>query len=256
VDLIAAEDTRKVKVLLERYRVRRVPVVSYHRHNEEQRVGYILEYLRRGRDVALLSEAGTPGISDPGERAVRAAIREGIPVEALPGPTAFVPALVVSGLSTRRFAFEGFLPRQAGARRKYLESLADEERTLVFYEAPHRLQETLADLLAVLGDRQAAVARELTKLHEEVLRGSVSELLDHFTVNPPRGEVVVVIEGCRPPEDVDWEQVLREVKRQREAGVPFSEAVRRVAAEAGVPRRELYRLALKAEAAPDSEPLR
>ncbi|MGB9886945.1 MAG: 16S rRNA (cytidine(1402)-2'-O)-methyltransferase [Moorellales bacterium] len=253
VHLIAAEDTRKVRILLERYRVR-VPVISYHQHNEARRTEYLLSCLREGRDVALVSEAGTPGISDPGGRVLEAAIGEGLPVVVLPGPTALIPALLLSGLPARRFAFEGFLPRQPGKRRKYLESLAREERTLVLYEAPHRLEETLADLLAVLGNRRAAVARELSKVHEEVVRGPLAFLLEHFRLHPPRGELVVVVEGDRAREDHDWDRLVQEVAERRRAGLPLAEAVRVVAKSHGVGRRELYRLVLEQEAAPPEEP--
>lgn len=247
VDLIACEDTRKARILLARYHVR-APLLSCHQHNEAARAEEILENLHQGKNVALLSEAGTPGISDPGEKVIRRAIDAGIPVVALPGPTAFVTALVVSGLPLRRFTFEGFPPRQPAARRRYLEALATEERTMIFYEAPHRLKETLSDMCLIWGNRQAAVARELTKVHEEVIRGRLDQILEHFERHEPRGEVVIVVAGCRgEPEDIQWERLLAEVKEYHEKGCPPSRAVQKVARRHGVQKSELYRRWLDGE---------
>jgi 16S rRNA (cytidine1402-2'-O)-methyltransferase len=247
VDLIACEDTRKARILLARYHVR-TPLLSCHQHNEAARAEEILENLHQGKNVALLSEAGTPGISDPGEKVIRRAIDAGIPVVALPGPTAFVTALVVSGLPLRRFTFEGFPPRQPAARRRYLEALATEERTMIFYEAPHRLKETLGDMYRAWGSREAAVARELTKVHEEVIRGRLHQILEHFERHEPRGEVVIVVAGCRgEPEDIQWERLLAEVKEYHEKGYPPSRAVQKVARRHGVHKSELYRRWLDGE---------
>lgn len=253
VDLIAAEDTRKTRILLGRYRIR-TPMISCHRHNEAARARYLLEVLSQGKDVALLSEAGTPGISDPGEKVIGLAIRAGVPVVALPGPAAFVTALIVSGLPARRFVFEGFLPRQQAARRRRLEELATEKRTMIFYEAPHRLKETLADMHAVLGDREVAVARELTKVHEEIIRGSLGDVRERFEQQEPRGELVIVVAGRQETPGVDWEELLAEVRELEQQGWRRSMAVREVAKNHGVAKRDLYRLLIEKEAVPPREP--
>lgn len=253
VHLIAAEDTRKARVLLERYRIR-TPVLSCHQHNEAARARYLLEVLAQGKDVALLSEAGTPGISDPGEKVIGLAIRSGVQVVALPGPTAFVPALVLSGLPTRRFVFEGFLPRQGAARRRRLAELAGESRTMVFYEAPHRLKDTLADLRAILGDRQVAVARELTKIHEEVIRGCLSDVQEVFAQREPRGEVVIVVAGRMERQKPSQDELLAAVRELEQQGWPRSRAVREVARTYGVARGELYRAVIEGEAGSGREP--
>ncbi|MBC7186333.1 MAG: 16S rRNA (cytidine(1402)-2'-O)-methyltransferase, partial [Calditrichaeota bacterium] len=193
VDLIAAEDTRHTGILLQHYGIRK-PLISYHQYNRVQRTPQLIERLKEGQAVALVSDAGTPGISDPGFYLVRAAITNGISVQAVPGPTALITALVASGLATDRFAYEGFLPTKKG-RKTRLEGLRNEERTLVFYESPQRLQRTLRELLAVLGDRQAVVARELTKKFEEIIRAPLSELVSRFESKKVKGEVVLVVEG-------------------------------------------------------------
>jgi 16S rRNA (cytidine1402-2'-O)-methyltransferase len=193
-DLIAAEDTRRTRRLLERFQISR-PIVSYHDHNKEMRSPQLLDKLLSGKTVALVSDAGTPGVSDPAFFLVRMAIQRGVPVIPVPGPTALISALIVSGLPPDRFAFEGFLPAKKGRRRSRLEALTAEERTILFFESPHRLLHTLEDIAEVLGDRRAAVARELTKKFEEVRRGTVSQLLEHFQQTKPRGEVVIVLAG-------------------------------------------------------------
>lgn len=192
-DLIAAEDTRTTKVLLDRYGIRK-PLVSYFSYNEVRRVPELLAKLRAGGSVGLVTDAGTPGISDPAFRIIRAALDAGLGVVAIPGPSALLPALIGSGLPTESFVFDGFLPVKKG-RATALERLSVEPRTIVLYESPHRLQRTLNDLLRVLGDRRIAVARELTKKFEEILRGSVSTMIGHFSDHPARGEFVLVIEG-------------------------------------------------------------
>lgn len=195
VDLIAAEDTRRTGILLANLGLKR-PMVSYHDFNKEKRTPELISRLLRGEDVALVSDAGTPGISDPAYYLVVRAVEEGIEVVPVPGPTAFVAALVVSGLPTDRFTFEGFLPHRASRRRKRLEELRDEARTMIFYESPHRILETLEDILEVLGDRRASLSRELTKVHEETRRGRISELLESCRLRPPKGELVLVVEGA------------------------------------------------------------
>jgi 16S rRNA (cytidine1402-2'-O)-methyltransferase len=194
VDGILCEDTRTSSVLLRHYNISK-PLTPYHQHNEHKILELLISRLQEGKTYALLTDAGTPGISDPGFLLVRACVREAIPVECLPGATAFVPALIQSGIPGNRFAFEGFLPLKKG-RRTLLEKLAAEERTMVLYESPHRLAKTLAELAEVLGqDRPAAVCRELTKMFEETRRGTLGELADHYAAHPPKGEIVLVIGG-------------------------------------------------------------
>jgi 16S rRNA (cytidine1402-2'-O)-methyltransferase len=191
VDLIAAEDTRTTRVLLDRYEIRK-PLVSYHSYNEARRTPELISRLKGGEAVALVSDAGTPGISDPAFRIIVSALDSGVPVTAVPGASAFLPALIVSGLPSHRFAFEGFLPVKKG-RRTRLERLREEEATIVLYESPHRLLKTLRELREVLGDRDISVSRELTKKFEEVIRGGVSAVEEHFTKHPVRGEFVIVV---------------------------------------------------------------
>jgi 16S rRNA (cytidine1402-2'-O)-methyltransferase len=194
VDGILCEDTRTSSVLLRHYNISK-PLTPYHQHNEHKILELLISRLQEGKTYALLTDAGTPGISDPGFLLVRACVREAIPVECLPGATAFVPALIQSGIPGNRFAFEGFLPLKKG-RRTLLEKLAMEERTMVLYESPHRLAKTLVELAEVLGqDRPAAVCRELTKMFEETRRGTLGELADHYAAHPPKGEIVLVIGG-------------------------------------------------------------
>ncbi len=193
VDLIAAEDTRKSRVLLERYQIK-TPVTSFYSYNQVQKAPALLERLQKGESIAVITDAGTPGISDPAYYLVTRAIENGIPVTAIPGAAAFLAALVISGLPTNRFVFEGFLPVKKG-RKTRLEALADEERTIVLYESPHRLIRTLKDLYAVLGDRRVAVARELTKKFEEVIRTRLSEAIAEFENRKIRGEFVLIVEG-------------------------------------------------------------
>jgi len=243
VDLIAAEDTRKTLRLLSRYDIH-TPLESYHRHSGPGKRERLLQILET-RDVALVSEAGMPGISDPGQELIAAALERGIPVVAVPGPSAIITALVVSGLPTDRFLYLGFLPRVRADRRRLLESVRDLPFTLLMFEAPHRLLEALTDLAEVLGDRKAAVARELTKKHEEVLRGSISELRSAFEERCPRGEFTLVVgpaeKAGRPPEGLTTEQLIDLARRLRSERVSSKEAVRRLMEAAGVGRREAYR---------------
>lgn len=191
VPLIAAEDTRHTRKLLRHYRIA-TPTISYYEHNRFSRLPQILRHLEAGRDIALVTDAGTPGISDPAYRLIREAITAGCRIESIPGASAFLAGLVSSGLPTDRFRFEGFLPTSKG-RRKRLKALAEEQATIILYENPRRLVGTLQDVLDVLGDRPAAVGRELTKIHEAIIRGTVSEIISYFKQNTPRGELVVVI---------------------------------------------------------------
>lgn len=195
VDLILAEDTRTSKVLLHHYEIN-TPLQSFHMHNEHERTSGIIRLLKDGKDIALVSDAGTPGISDPGFMLSRECRREGIDVECLPGATAFVPALIDSGLPTDRFVFEGFLPPKKG-RASRLSELSVDPRTIVIYESPKRLERTLRQITEVFGaDRDAAVVREISKLHETTHKGSLMELCEYFTENPAKGEIVIVIAGC------------------------------------------------------------
>lgn len=251
VDLIAAEDTRHTRKLLAHYGVSK-PLLSYYSRNQEQRGKEILARLLQGESVALVSDAGTPGISDPGALLVREAVAQGIQVVALPGPSAVLPALVVSGLDTSRYVFEGFLP--AKHRRRTLERLARETRTVVFFEAPHRLLATLKEILTVLGDRRVAVARELTKVHEEVFRGLVSEALEHFTEKRPRGEITVVLSGREPVREEEEKEpspteaeVISLVQELTAAGMQRRAAIKETARRFGMPSRRVYEIVEKAK---------
>jgi len=242
VKLIAAEDTRKTKRLLTTYDIK-TPVTSYHEHNKWTKLGYILNRLE-GEDVALVSNAGMPGISDPGYELIVAANQRGISVVPIPGPSVVITALVISGLPTDRFSYIGFLPRKVGARRRLLESIADEQGTIVALESPHRLIAALNDILLVLGDRRVAVCRELTKIYEEVFRGTISQAIEHFT--EPRGEFTLVIEGKK---ERDKPQLTEDIERQlhhmRLSGVAAKEAIAKVAGETGLSKKELYRAWLR-----------
>ncbi|MBC7251405.1 MAG: 16S rRNA (cytidine(1402)-2'-O)-methyltransferase [Anaerolineae bacterium] len=242
VGLIAAEDTRRTRKLLARYDIH-TPLTSYFEHNKLTKLDTILAALRE-KDVALVSEAGMPGLSDPGYELIRAAIEAGVPVVPVPGPSAPITALVVSGLPTDSFTFLGFLPRRAQERRQLLQSVVNEPRTLVAFEAPHRLLKALEDIVAILGDRPLAVVREVTKLHEEVWRGTAREAIAWFTEHPPRGEFTLVIGGATEPEPWDEARVRAEIERLLAEGVSHREAVKIVAEASGWPRREVYRLAL------------
>lgn len=194
VDFILAEDTRTSGILLKHFEIKK-PMFSHHKFNEHKTIETVINKVKAGEIAALISDAGTPAISDPGFLIVRQCVREGIEVECLPGPTAFVPALVVSGLPNDRFCFEGFLPQKKG-RMTRMQALADEQRTMVFYESPYRLVKTLTQFSEVIGlERHASVSREISKLHEETVRGTLEELIKHFTAVEPKGEIVIVIEG-------------------------------------------------------------
>lgn len=194
VDLILAEDTRTSGFLLKHYEIK-TPMQSHHKFNEHKTLQHVIEKLKSGLNIALISDAGTPAISDPGFMLVRACVEQGIEVECLPGATAFVPALVSSGLPNDRFCFEGFLPQKKG-RQTRLKSLSDESRTMIFYESPFRIVKTLTQLAEVLGPvRKASVSREISKLYEETVRGTLAELIEHFTQNSPKGEFVIVVAG-------------------------------------------------------------
>jgi len=247
-DLVAAEDTRHTRRLFAKYDIH-TPMLSYREENRDAAGARIIRRLEDGQTVALVSNAGMPGISDPGQHLVALCVERGISLEALPGPNAALTALVISGLPTARFSFEGFLPRKTGARRKALEALARDERTLLFHESPSRVVDTLADIMEVLGDRRIALARELTKKFETVLRGTVSSVLSEVAAGAIKGEIVLVVEGA-PAGAVDSigeEAAVDEVMRLKAQGLSLKEAVAVVVEEKapGMSRSALYNAALK-----------
>lgn len=238
VKLIAAEDTRKTKRLLATYDIR-TRTTSYHEHNKRIKLEHILGCLENG-DVALVSEAGMPGISDPGYELIVAASQRNIPVVPIPGASVVISAIAISGLPAERFTYLGFLPSKAGGRRRMLESVANEPGTIIVLESPHRLLESMKDILAVLGDRRVAVCRELTKIHEEVFRGTVSQAMEHFV--EPRGEFTLVIDGKREKEKPQLtEDVKSKLRHMRLSGASAREAIATIAGETGISKKELYR---------------
>ena len=246
VDFIAAEDTRVTVKLLNHLEIKK-PMTAYHRHNLDTAGPAILDRLLAGETCALVTDAGTPAVSDPGEDLVALCAAAGVRVESIPGPCALTVALSVSGLPTGRFAFEGFLPMNKKNRKARLDALAREERTMIFYEAPHKLAATLDDLAAAFGpDRPMAVCRELTKLHEEVLRLTVGEAVSRFAGQEPRGEFVLVVAG-RPPrnEAGDEDAALARTEELRRTGLPLKAAAAQAAEEFGVKKRALYNRALQ-----------
>ena len=249
VDLVAAEDTRRTGKLLAHARIR-VPMLSLFEGNERQRIDELLERLSEGATVALVSDAGMPAVSDPGFRLLRAAVEAGIGISVVPGPSAVTAALVVSGLPTDRWVFEGFLPRRPSERRSRLRALAHDPRTVVLFESPLRVVTLLRDVLVELGDRRAAVARELTKIHEEVLRGRVSEVLAMLLDSEPRGEIVVVLEGAETPEAA-LSEMVDEAGRLVRDGMRKREAAAAVARVSGGSANEIYRALVDSEVETD-----
>ena len=244
VDLIAAEDTRHSQVLLNHYGIR-TPVTSYHEHNERSKARELVERLRQGSSVALLSDAGTPMISDPGYRLMVEAIAAGVQVIPLPGPSALTAALTAAGLPTDRFAFEGFLPAKKSERRSTLEVLREDTRTLIFYETPHRLKETLADMADIFGDRDVAIGREISKVHEEFLRGAMREIIAKLEQQNVRGEITLIVQGATSGALVQEEQLISEVRQLAEDGMRVKEISELLGARYGISRRDVYRLALR-----------
>ena len=245
VDLIACEDTRHTHKLLQHYGID-TKTISYHEHNEQQRATELIELLKQGSDVAIVSDAGTPSISDPGFRLVRAAVESEIPIVPLPGPSALISALIAAGLPTDQFFFGGFLPARSGARRARFDELRSVPGTLIFYEAPHRLAASLSDAHEILGEREAVVARELTKLHEEIRRGRLSELAEHYsTVEQPRGEIVLLIDRTvlndAAAESAQSTSVAALVKQFETDGLDHRAALKKAARELGLSRAEAYR---------------
>lgn len=242
VDIIAAEDTRHSAKLLSHYGISKT-LLSYWGEREKAKAEQVLKHLREGRSVALISDSGTPGISDPGAVVIKRAIEEGFSVVPVPGPSAVIAGLSVSGLPTKEFTFIGFLPEKHSQRQKALRDLSFEERTLVFYEAPHRLIETLKDMKGILGNRQACLIREITKLHEEALRGSLSDIISVLESRSVKGEYVIIISG-REREKASLEEAIEEVRMLVKKGIGRKEAVRIVANQYGLSKGELYELSL------------
>ena len=251
VDLIAAEDTRNSMKLCNHFDIK-TPLTSYHEFNKYDKAKVLVDKLRAGADIAVITDAGTPGISDPGEELVRQAVQAGINVTSVPGPAACINALIISGLPTRRFVFEAFLPSDKKERAVVLEELSHETRTMIIYEAPHRLCRTLAELAEILGgDRQIAVCKELTKRHETVYRSDIKGAVDYYNANEPRGEYVLVIAGLnrediiRDKQDAWKEMPLEEhLKHYESQGIERREAIKLVAKDRGVPKREIYNMTL------------
>ncbi len=250
VDLIAAEDTRNSIRLLNHFQIK-TPMTSYHEYNKIEKAWQLVDRLREGKNIALITDAGTPGISDPGEELVRICTEEGITVTSLPGPAACITALTMSGLPTRRFAFEAFLPREKKERAEILSHLKEETRTIVLYEAPHHLKKTLDELCDVLGDRQAAVCRELTKRYEEKILSTISDLISYYKDNEPRGEYVLIIHGktyeeLRAEQHKAWDEMplLDHMALYEAKGMNRKEAMKLVAKDRGISKRDVYQALL------------
>jgi len=246
VDVVAAEDTRHTQILLSRHDIH-TPLTSYHEHNEQTKAQELVTRLARGQNVALVSDAGTPAISDPGFRLVVQAIRAGVRIIPIPGASALTAVLSASGLPTDRFVFEGFLPAKKSQRREKLQTLRDETRTLIFYEAPHRLKEALDDIHQLLGNREAVLAREVSKIHEEFLRGPVSELVRALGSGEMRGEVTLIISGSSGAPRVNEDRLKAEIGELKGRGLRVKEIAEVLGEKFGYPKKEIYRLALHGE---------
>lgn len=251
VDLIAAEDTRHTLQLLNHFEIRK-PLVSYHEHNKKESGQKIIEEVLNGKNVAVVTDAGTPGISDPGEDLVKLAIENEIPVYLIPGPSAAIYGLVISGMSTSRFVFEGFLPALSKPRRERLQFLKDEERTIIFYEAPHRLIKTLSELELNFGNRKIALCRELTKKYEEIERMDIKSAVGRYKEKKPAGEYVIVMEG-KSREEIRLEKqqelskitIDEHIKMYLDQGMNKKEAIKKVAKERNLPKSEVYKFTIK-----------
>ena len=251
VDIIAAEDTRNTIKLLNHFNIK-TPMTSYHEYNKYDKARYLTRKLLDGSDIALVTDAGTPGISDPGEEIVQEAYRAGIQVTSLPGACACITALTLSGLPTRRFAFEAFLPHDKRERKVILNSLKEETRTIIIYEAPHHLKNTLNELYSVLSDRTITICRELTKLHETVQLHTISSAIEYYTQNQPKGEYVLVTEGCSIKELETMQKdkwISMDIPSHMDIylskGMPKKEAMKQVASDRGISRREVYNSLIK-----------
>ena len=254
-DLIACEDTRHTRKLLAHYQIT-TPTSSYHEHNEQQRTGWLVERLESGTDIALVSDAGTPSISDPGYRLVRAALERGVRVSPIPGACAIISALSISGRSTDSFAFLGFLPGRRAARRNRLRALRSESRTLLFFESPLRLASTLSDIDVILDSREVTVAREMTKVHEQLVTGTAAELASLFRSRRPKGEVVVVVEKSSSeaaPESVSDRELDLRFEGLVDQGLSRKDAIKQLAKELASPKRELYLRLLREKELVDGE---
>lgn len=250
VDLIAAEDTRQSLKLLNHFNIKK-PLISYHKFNENVKSEDIIDRLKEGKTIALVSDAGTPGISDPGSVIIKRCIEENIDFEVLTGATAVTTALVYSGLDTTKFLFRGFLPRENKERNPVIEDLKNRQETLIFYEAPHRVLKTLSFLYENLGDRKIAICRELTKLHEEIIRMNLKEAIEYYSINAPRGEYVFIVEGkseeeIKLDEESMWNNLSIEdhIKKYIEDGIEKKDAIKRVAKDRGIAKSEVYKYSL------------
>lgn len=250
-DVIAAEDTRQSLKLLNHFNIKK-PLISYHQHNEQGKSSDLISRLKNGENIALVTDAGTPGISDPGSVIVQKCIEENINFEVLPGATAITTALVYSGLDTTKFLFRGFLPRENKERRPIMEELKNRTETLIFYEAPHRLLDTLEFLMEQLGNRKIAICRELTKLHEEIIRVSLTESIEHYKNHNPRGEYVLVLQGksveeIAKEEKSKWESMTIEdhILMYINEGIAKKDAIKKVAKDRNMPKSEVYAYSLK-----------
>lgn len=242
VDLIAAEDTRKTLKLLNHFDISK-PLTSFFRHNESRKGEYIISLLKEGQNIALVSDAGTPAISDPGEELVGMAIEEGITVSPIPGPVAAISALIVSGQSTGRFVFEGFIPMNKRGRKERLKELEFEQRTMIFYEAPHKLKYTLEDMLKFWGNRKIVLAREITKIYEEIIRTDLEHAIKKYNEDNPKGEFVIIVEGSKEEkrlEEVELIPIEDAVNSYIEKGLSKMDAMKKVAQERGISKRDVY----------------
>ena len=245
VDLIAAEDTRQTLKLLNHYEINK-PLISYHRHNEEVKQEVLIQKLKEGQNIALVSDAGTPVISDPGEVIVKEALKENIKVIPIPGACALINALIASGLDTKEFSFYGFLSLNKKLRKEKLQEIKKENKTIILYEAPHKLTSTLKDLSEILEDRKIVVARELTKIHEEFLRGTASEILENYP--EPKGEHIILIEGSNIKEETEEQKNIKEMtieehyKYYEKQGFTKNEIIKKIAKDKGVSKNEIYQL--------------
>ncbi len=244
VDLIAAEDTRHTIKLLNHYDIKK-PLTSYHEHNIKEKGSMLIEKLSLGQNIALVSDAGMPGISDPGEELIRQAIDEGIEVIGLPGATASITALVISGLSTDKFIFEGFLSSKKGDRKKELEKIKEYRKTTIIYEAPHRLINLLEDMRDILGNRKISISRELTKKYEETFRGTVAEALEKFKTLGVKGEFVLIVEGNHEEDEIEEIDIHQLLNQYINEGFTKKEAVKRVSEETGIAKNLVYKESLK-----------
>lgn len=245
VDFIAAEDTRQTLKLLNYYEISK-PLISYHRHNEEMKVEGLIEKLKEGKSIALVSDAGTPVISDPGEVIVKQALKEKIQVVPIPGACALVSAIISSGLDSKEFSFYGFLSINKKIRKEKLEQIKRENKTIILYEAPHKLKTTLKDLETVVENRQIVIAREITKIHEEFIRGSIKEILEQYT--EPKGEHIILIEANKIVEETNEEKIIKEMTIEeryeyyRKEGLAKNEIIKKIAKEQGVNKNEIYKM--------------